>query len=141
MIGRELMRTKAIAYFSILLIALLVGVVLLCGGYSEQEQITENETRAQPLILALESYRDAYGSYPDSLEQLTPTFITEIPVTVYDEPYSFVNYTYGQDDPDAFFEIGFTVHRTLGATPMGCGYQSRFGGFWECGSGHRPNRP
>lgn len=135
------MRIKAIAYSSIPLFALLIGIILLSDGYSEQEQITKNEARAQPLILALESYRDTYGDYPDTLEQLTPAFITEIPATVHGDPYDFHNYTYGQNDPDGFFEISFAVHRPLGAAPMGCGYQSRFGGFWECGYGHPPNRP
>ena len=61
--------------FIILVIVFAIGSVLVAS----RNNIRYMESSAVPLIEALEKYKEVKGSYPDTLQQLQPTFISELP--------------------------------------------------------------
>jgi hypothetical protein len=101
-------------------IVILLGLV---GCYDEEDAIAENQARADSIIMALELYEQTYGAYPDTLDELSPEFITQIPLTV--DGYEFGYRTY----PSIGYDLGFSLR-----TNYGCGYYAIYQ-VWECGSG------
>lgn len=65
----------------LVLFVLGVGARLWSGWVWAQhrEAIREDIARVEPLLTALEMYREDYGAYPPSLAQLTPKYIDAIP--------------------------------------------------------------
>ncbi len=57
-------------------------VVLLFDGHSDFQSARERTAeRAQPLIAAIERYRDDHGRFPEALALLVPNYVHEIPYT------------------------------------------------------------
>lgn len=99
--------------------------------YKENPVITENEAIAQSIMEALGQYEQVYGTYPETLDELSPKFIDEIPLTVDGYEFSYRYYS------EIGYEIGFSVRNIFGAVESGCGYMSRFD-MWECSPGVPP---
>jgi len=69
-------KTKLFASASFCIICFLL--VYLYAHHSRSERAKATQIGDQ-VVQALEAYHFAYGSYPTSLEKLSPDFITEIP--------------------------------------------------------------
>jgi hypothetical protein len=65
-----------------LLTTALVMLMLLTGQSSiENAQYDTSKIRAEHIIQQLEAYKHQVGHYPDSLKQLTPHYLAEVPKT------------------------------------------------------------
>lgn len=75
------------------LIIPLACVIGFAGGIAVSKiQINLSKKTAEPIIAALEEYKENTGSYPESLKELTPLYIDRIPTSQmawFDEPYYY----------------------------------------------------
>jgi hypothetical protein len=106
-------------------IVTLLGVV---GCYNEEDVVAENEAIASSIIVAIEFYEQTYGAYPNTLDELSPEFLDQIPLTV--DGYEFDYRPY----PSFGYDLGFGLRNIFGGTYTGCGYLPEYK-VWECGSG------
>ena len=98
----------------------MVALLCLVGCYNEEEAIAENEAIAVSIITALELYEQAYGAYPDTLDELSPEFMDQIPLTVDGEVFGYRGYS------SAEYGLAFSLRSGLT-----CGYLPR-SEVWEC---------
>jgi hypothetical protein len=68
-------------------IIFLLAVIVFCAACPAPCDVSESEaapiqSEAAPIIQALESYRAARNNYPNSLDDLTPDYLREIPKTL-----------------------------------------------------------
>lgn len=83
----------------------LVGSVMLAGRTSDRA-FTAAAQRGQPLVDAIEAYREATGAYPENLQNLVPVYLQSIPDTgMAGYPEFTYGRTTGEDDPTGGFEL------------------------------------
>lgn len=73
----------------------------------EQHEISMDGTR---LVLAVEIYRATHGRYPNSLKELTPEVLPELPMDPFGQSFGYRTFAPGEDEGGR----GFTVY-SLGA--------------------------
>jgi hypothetical protein len=112
-----------IVFFILLAIPLTI-LFRLDGPTAEQGQ-----TRAQPLIDALERYRGANGEYPPDLETLVPTYIETIP-----KPAWRYHYVYIVCPDKSYYTLGFRPRGHSDLTPEYWDYSS-LQKAWKFGDG------
>jgi hypothetical protein len=107
----------------ILLIACIFALILLASCQSIDDTVSNNQKRADPVIIALEAYNRAYRVFPNDVYELVPKFINEIPKTTTGD-----DFFYSTNSVDGYV-ISF-----IARPGFGCGYtyQSQ---EWECGYG------
>jgi Tfp pilus assembly protein PilE len=76
---RESSGITRIEWILIVLIVAIGGAVLVPMHLQGEERRRHMETVAVPLIEALDRYRAAHKSYPDSLQKLVPAYLPELP--------------------------------------------------------------
>ncbi|RTQ52525.1 hypothetical protein EJV47_05800 [Hymenobacter gummosus] len=75
-------RFRELTRYSLLALAVMVvSFPLALGIWRQQDQATHRR-RAQ-VVAALEAYRRQRGAYPDSLAQLVPGYLPQLPATAY----------------------------------------------------------
>ena len=79
-----------------LCLALVVGYLLTACTFVPTEEppgVGEKADRgyavSAPIINALEQYKSEKGTYPDSLDELVPDYLTSIPTEVNDNPLAY----------------------------------------------------
>jgi hypothetical protein len=99
----------------------------MCEAPGEGPKAARGYARAQPVIAALDSFRVANAAYPDSLEQLIPTFLPAsalVPPAASQEHYPF---EYKKEAAD--FELTF---RYTGPGMNWCTFRASRR-TWQCG--------
>lgn len=110
------------------LILIFCAIDLLCcscRAYNEKDEITLNQAQGQGVIQAIEDYRMQKGSLPQDLNALVPDYLTELPQTIYQEPFSY----YRESARQYYLCFEVTAEKN-----MGCCYSSRLTS-WDCGFG------
>ena len=79
------------------------------------------QSRAEELIAAVKAYREKNGRYPERLQELVPSFITQVPLAKY--TLSFNTFTYVASDVDPLL-----IYAAL--PPFGRPVYSFAGGKW-----------
>ncbi len=75
-------RGSAFAWWLVCLVYVPLGIVSVAASHSiRSEAFHRLALRSGPLVAAIHDYTAAKGSPPESLEQLTPEFLPEIPKT------------------------------------------------------------
>jgi hypothetical protein len=97
---------------------MVIGAVLLVlAPVSCSVQSRRLEVRLQPIIVALEAYRDVNGSYPGAIDVLVPEYMESIPTC----PNFGVRYYPRDEDGTTTFALtcttfGFNKHTYFSAT-------------------------
>jgi hypothetical protein len=81
---------------------------------------------AQDLVLALSEYEQDHGRFPERLEALVPTYISNIPQTTTGQSFE-----YTIDDLQGYY-LCFYVTRS---TDWGCCFNQRLE-MWDCAYGY-----
>lgn len=103
---RESSGITRIEWILIVLIVAIGGAVLVPMHLQGEERRRHMETVAVPLIEALDRYRAAHKSYPDSLQKLVPAYLPELP---------------GCNPRSARSGIAYNVDRDSGEYHLNCG--------------------
>lgn len=111
----------------LLCVAPLVVIFRLDGPSAQQGQ-----TRAQPLIEALERYKQAHGNYPADLQTLVPAYLENIPKPALRYPYFYTVCTDG-----SVYILLFRPGGHSDLTPKRWGYSSATRA-WKFGDGGAP---
>lgn len=115
-VGRATMRKKVVVSLIVLLFS--IG----CGN-TRPIVVAENLQRADRIILALYYFKEERSSFPESLEELVPNFLPEMPTMANGDGFFYTTKLVNG------FHLSFRVR-----PGYGCGYTSRFE-RWECGRG------
>jgi len=110
------------------LLSLIIAAIslILCGCRNDVEDNKENQTIAQPVILALDDYQKLNdGEYPSALDDLVPEYIASIPETVREEEFF-----YYPDKLEGYY-LCFLGDKN---DKYGCCYNKRFDA-WDCTPG------
>lgn len=124
---RQILPTVFVLAMLLLCVVPLTVVFRLDGPTAEQGQ-----TRAQPLIEALERYEQATGDYPGDLQELVPIYLAAIPKPALRYPYF---YTVCPDRSVYILLFRPGGHSDL--TPKSWGYSSATHA-WKFGDGGAP---
>ena len=112
------------------IIALLLGMLLMfpsCGEpISKIEEIESGQSRAEPILAAIERYRQDNGVYPALLQELVPGYIGAIPKTVTGR-----NYEYQLDTSAGGYMLCYQLASQKRVT---CCYLPGLS-FWDCSMG------
>jgi hypothetical protein len=103
--------------------SLVIILMSSCSESDKREDINKNQERGELIINALYIYKQAQGTFPDTLNDLAPNYLNEIPKTVEGQDYFYVT-----NSVDGFF-ISFDVEDRFG-----CGYTDKLK-EWECSYG------
>jgi hypothetical protein len=119
---RNLLNSKfligAFLFILFLLALLFVGQIINNNRFNN---LSKNEEKAQVIIDAIYRYKQTNGTFPQSLDNLRPDFLKEIPTTVTGDSFSY-------STEDGFrIEFSVTLHH-------GCSYTDKYKS-WECTSG------
>jgi len=87
------------------------------------EEMKQGKEIANTILDALETYKKDKGNYPDTLEELVPGYLREIPQTGTKQNYQYRLNNKGN------FELWFLVQKEKRAS---CSYSNRFED-WDCG--------
>jgi len=95
-------------------LSLLLGIALFLPSLGvasivRMRLIRQATFRAEPLLHALERYREDHGAYPDALEELQPGYVAEVPGTGMIAHPDFVYVPPGEAKPEAD-GYGLVVH-------------------------------
>lgn len=90
----------------------------------------DGETRAAPIISALDEYKKDNGSYPTELDLLSPSYLSFVPRPSWRWPYAY-EYELRKDE----FILSFMQGRNLDGDY--CGYSSQ-AKEWRCTDSMRP---
>lgn len=92
------------------------------------EEIRQGKEAAKIIIDALTKYQKDKGKYPDSLEELLPDYLEQIPQTSTKQKYQYLQRLQG------IYELWFLVEKENGVS---CSYSNRFED-WDCGFSAEP---
>jgi len=70
---------KIVSWIIVVLIIVIIGYVVGTMLSESEDKRRHMETVAVPLIEALDRYREANKSYPESLDELVPMYLPDIP--------------------------------------------------------------
>ena len=70
---------KIVNWILVVIIIVSIGSVLVPMSLVSEDKRRHMETVAVPLIEALDRYREANKSYPESLDELVPMYLPDIP--------------------------------------------------------------
>jgi hypothetical protein len=70
-------------------------IIVLLASYSEKGSIHENEKIGEQIINALYTYKQAHGVFPNTLNDLVPDYLDEIPKTKGGHDFSYGIDPYG----------------------------------------------
>ena len=122
--------------------ALVVGVSLLACGCTEpnltNDEVADLKIRAQELIDAVEEYHLATGVYPDTIDDLIPGVIPEIPLDALGRPFGYTTVIPPGDvgtSYDTPCQISFNTRENAGCTFLPSGRPRDGGPWWECFGG------
>lgn len=116
----------------VLAMLLLCGVPLTVVFRLDGPTAEQGQTRAQPLIDALERYHETNGAYAPDLPTLVPTYLATIPKPALRYPYF---YTLCPDR--SVYILSFRPGRHSDLTPKYWGYSSATRA-WKFGNGGAP---
>lgn len=105
-------------------LALASVLSTIAGGITLKVQTNRSIQNGQSIVHALERYRLAMGSFPNSLQQLTPDFISQIPhsaMGLFSRPFYYATFS-----TQPHFELYFMIEG--GQTEVR--YKSKYG-TWE----------
>jgi hypothetical protein len=105
--------------FILFLCACLLALQII--NYNAFNRYIQNTEKVQVIIDAIYRYKQINGTFPQTLDNLRPDFLKEIPTTVTGESFFYRTV-------DGFL-IGFS-----GTLHHGCRYTDQYKN-WECGSG------
>lgn len=92
------------------------------------EEMRQGKEKAKIIIDALSKYQQDNGKYPDTLQELIPGYLQEIPQTDNKQNYQYLQRLQG------IYELWFLVEKKNGVS---CSYSSRFED-WECSFSAEP---
>ena len=129
-----MIKKTAVVLFSILLLFIFCG----CNDGSDvdrpemtyQEEITIGEKLGDSIIQKIEAFYSEHGKYPDSLEDLIPKYLDEVPVTINGDPFRY------QLNQVNIYILSFKVVRH--DLPTSCGYLRNIE-TWDCSHGVESN--
>jgi hypothetical protein len=96
-------------------------IAALLSSCSERGNIDENEKAGERIVNALYAYKQAYGVFPNTLNDLVPDYLDKIPKTA-----GWHDFFYATDPIESFILDFKAAPRTY------CGYTDKLKG-WECG--------
>jgi hypothetical protein len=80
-------------YFFLIIISFLCGITIGCSKPNDLEFYKESISRGNIIVAALERYRGKNKTYPDSLENLVPEYIENLPKSdINDLPFIYNYY-------------------------------------------------
>ncbi len=106
----------------------LCGFLILCAVAcrSAQEEINLNIERGNPIVGAIDKYKQDHRELPKELQALLPTYLPSLPKTIREQDFA-----YKLDELEGYY-LCFDVPAS---TKSGCCYNARLA-FWDCGFGH-----
>jgi hypothetical protein len=94
----------------------------------QDPEINDGIERGNLLIVAIESYHSAEGHYPSALSVLVPDYISEVPLTVTEQPFMYR--LFDGNSPLAQ-EVYWLAFKVLRRAHTACTYYRRLD-YWDC---------
>lgn len=116
----------SISKIVISLCGFLVLCATACTSMSAQEEINKNIERGNPIVRAIDKYKQDHGDLPKELPILVPAYLPGLPRTIRDQ-----DFVYKLDELEGYY-LCFDVPTKRN---FGCCYNARLA-FWDCGFGH-----
>lgn len=91
------------------------------------QEIAEGKKQGDNIVNAIEKYYENEGDYPETLGDLLPNYLDEIPVTITQQTFS-----YELSDHFTYMLIFEIERKSTDDVIWFCGYIRRYE-FWECG--------
>lgn len=119
------MKKIAILILNLLLVLNIQGCAFE-PEISALDEIKDGQEKAAPIIEALTKYYDDFGEYPTNLNELSPSYLLEIPQTL-----SRRNFTFEVDEHD-IYHLSFPVesNKDVGSGTI-CTYLRKLEA-WDC---------
>lgn len=111
---------------TLLIFLLVVTGCLFLHEVSEDEEIADGKAKSAIVISAVEQFKLDNGHYPETMEDLMPKYLTEIPITLTGHQIEY------HRDRD-FYIVSFELKKRT-KLPAGCGYLRDLD-TWECSYG------
>jgi len=107
--------------FSRVLTLVILWLVSLASCSSPDDQVISQQ-RAKPLIAALNDYHRQHGHYPQNLDMLVPTYLTELLITTSGAMFEY----------ESLFGADYALYFDVGRRDKpSCSYAS-FEPTWQC---------